>query len=142
MGKIACLEPSYALRDFETFSNCFYSWITDTTTTAATPDHSVVPSVSVDSPFGDLIYTCLMDYCNSTDNGCAVFVDRDQFYQLGLQPRVCFISEACDVSKNDMIIEVNADIAGPGVCFLFITCPIYPPLPIALYVMLSPPETS
>lgn len=103
-----CLEPTYAFRNFESFSQCFHSW------SNATSDSSEAV-LEIESDFGKIIQGCLQNYCNSTNSdlgSCGLNLPWDRSYRLTLRPFVDFYSHAC----NNLNDHANTDIAGPGVC--------------------------
>lgn len=109
MDKEACLDPSHAFQDYDTFSQCFYSWADANMTT--TP----YTSLSRDSTFGEVIHRCILSYCDSASSnlgGCTFAGSWGRPYYLSIQPSVSFNTREC----SDTDQRANTDIAGPGVC--------------------------
>ena len=109
MGEEACLDPSYAFRDYETFVRCFYSWAgANMTTTAYT-------SLPTNNTFCDVIQRCISSYCDSPSSdlgGCGNGPISWDPYSIELKSSLSFHAAECsDINKN-----ANTDIAGPGVC--------------------------
>lgn len=113
MNKTACLDPTYAFQDFQTFSGCFYSWGNAT-------DDAPAVILPTDSTFGGVIRGCVSEYCNAPSSALGKSrnnMDEDRHYTLTLRPVVDFYSKICIGVNN----HVNTDIAGPGVCILWPT---------------------
>lgn len=110
MNKTDCLSPAYSLQDFGTFSSCFLAW------SDSAPD-SPVAYIPTNNSFGQVISTCIKVYCQlpkfERGNFCAPFNGTETSLTLSTLHNVDFHSAYCSVNS----LTVNADVAGPGVCF-------------------------
>lgn len=109
MDKEACLDPSHAFQDYDTFSQCFYLWAgANMTTTPKT-------SLSQNNTFGDVIHRCVSSYCDSASPDLGGCGSRSGLwggsYDLSIQPSISFFTTEC----SDINQHPNTDIAGPGV---------------------------
>lgn len=125
VDKQSCLDPKIAFKNLDTFVNCVDLW----------GDRNYYSRSSIarnkDNPFVQVFDSCIAEYCQfpqSDLGGCSNrgYLDSLSDETIDIHLRSSLSALECDVVNRD----VDADIAGPGVCSSAL-----PPFPIARHEM-------